>query len=81
MTYWRTGSGNNCTICFAVCPFSKEDKAWIHNLVSGTVAVTPIFDGFFRSMDDAFGYGAQKDPEEWWHLDLPEYGIDTERSV
>jgi len=81
MTYWRTGSGNNCTICFAVCPFSKEDKAWIHDWVNFGVATVPAMDGFFRSMDDAFGYGTQEDPEEWWNLDLPEYGISTERSV
>lgn len=81
MTYWRTGAGNNCTICFAVCPFSKEDKAWIHDWVNFGVATVPAMDGFFRSMDDAFGYGTQADPEEWWNLDLPEYGISTERSV
>lgn len=81
MTYWRTGAGNNCTICFAVCPFSKEDKAWIHDWVNFGIATVPAMDGFFRSMDDAFGYGTQADPEEWWNLDLPEYGISTERSV
>ena len=81
MTYWRTGSGNNCTICFAVCPFSKEDKAWIHDWVTFGIATVPAMDGFFRSMDDAFGYGTQADPEEWWNLDLPEYGISTDSSV
>ena len=81
MTYWRTGSGNNCTICFAVCPFSKEDKAWIHDWVNFGIATVPAMDGFFRSMDDAFGYGTQADPEEWWNLDLPEYGISTDSSV
>jgi reductive dehalogenase len=81
MTYWRTGAGNNCTICFAVCPFSKEDKAWIHDWVKFGIATMPALDGFYRSMDDAFGYGVQADPEEWWDLDLPEYGFSTERSV
>lgn len=81
MTYWRTGAGNNCTICFAVCPFSKEDKAWIHDWVKFGIATMPALDGFYRSMDDAFGYGVQADPEEWWGLDLPEYGFSTERSV
>jgi hypothetical protein len=32
-------------------------------------------------MDDAFGYGVQADPEEWWGLDLPEYGFSTDASV
>lgn len=81
MTYWRNGSGNNCTICFAVCPFSKEDKAWVHDWVKFGIAKLPIMDGFYRSMDDAFGYGVQADPDEWWDLDLPVYGFSTEAPV
>jgi reductive dehalogenase len=80
-TYWREIAGSDCSICFAVCPFSKKDKAWIHSWVKAGVSTLPLLDGFFRSMDDAFSYGAQKDPEAWWYLDLPEYGIDTEQSV
>lgn len=76
MTYWRE-VGTNCGICFSVCPFSKKDKAWIHDWVKATASVAPFMDGFMRSMDDAFGYGAQKDCEEWWTLDLPEFGTDS----
>jgi len=32
-------------------------------------------------MDDAFSYGAAKDSEDWWHLDLPEMGCDSNRPV
>ena len=80
MTYWKD-VGTNCGVCFAVCPFAKEDKAWIHDWVKATVSTAPVMDGFVRSMDDAFGYGAQKSPEEWWNLDLPEYDRDTYRPV
>jgi len=80
-TYMQAEAGTNCGICFAVCPFSKKDKAWIHHWVKAGVSALPVLDGFFRSMDDAFSYGAQKDPAAWWTLDLPEYGIDTERST
>jgi len=76
-TFQRTDTGTNCGICFAVCPFSKKDKAWIHEYVKAGASTAPFMDGFFRSMDDAFGYGAQKDCEEWWTLDLPEYGCDS----
>jgi reductive dehalogenase len=76
MTYWKE-VGTNCGICFSVCPFSKKDKAWIHDWVKAGASTTPFLDGFFRSMDDALGYGAQKDCEEWWTLDLPEYGTDS----
>lgn len=81
MTYWNGTSTNNCTICFAVCPFSKEDKAWIHDWVKFGIAKAPFLDGFYRSMDDAFGYGVQADPEEWWDLDLPVYGFNSEAPV
>lgn len=74
-------TGTNCGICFAVCPFSKKDRAWVHQWVKAGSATVPVLDSFFRSMDDAFGYGAQKDCEEWWSLDLPEFGIDTTESV
>lgn len=76
MTYWKE-VGTNCGICFSVCPFSKKDKAWIHDWVKAGASTAPFMDGFFRSMDDALGYGAQKDCEEWWTLDLPEYGTDS----
>jgi epoxyqueuosine reductase len=80
-TYMREQAGTNCSICFAVCPFSKKDKVWLHQWVKAGIATFPTFDGLLRSMDDAFSYGAQKDLEQWWQLDLPEYGIDTEQSI
>jgi hypothetical protein len=51
----------------------------VHTLVKAAVAGTPIFDGTFKAMDDALGYGTPTDPEGWWKLDLAEYGIDTNR--
>ena len=80
-TYWREVAGTNCGICFAVCPFAKKDKAWVHEWVKAGSATAPFLDSFFRSMDDAFGYGIQASAEEWWSLDLPEFGIDTTQSV
>ncbi len=75
--YWFEKAGSNCGICFAVCPFSKMDKSFIHRLIKMQIAALPITDELTRSMDDAFGYGVRKDPGTWWELDLPEYGIDT----
>jgi reductive dehalogenase len=77
-SYMEERAGSNCGICFAVCPFSKKDKAWLHSWARASISQLPALDGFLRSMDDAFSYGAQKDAEQWWQLDLPEYGIDTE---
>ncbi len=79
-TFWRQ-VGTNCGICFAVCPFAKKDKAWIHNLVRATELTVPAVDGFLRTMDDAFGYGVEKDQEAWWNLDLPELGTDSTINV
>ena len=71
------GTNLQLGICFAVCPFAKKDKAWVHEWVKAGASSAPFLDGFFRSMDDAFGYGAMKDNEDWWNLDLPEYGCDS----
>ncbi|MBP7964890.1 MAG: reductive dehalogenase [Caldilineaceae bacterium] len=81
LAYWREVAGTNCGICFAVCPFAKKEKAWIHEWVKATGSVLPVADSFFRTMDDAFGYGVQANAEEWWGLDLPEFGIDTTMTV
>jgi reductive dehalogenase len=81
MAYWREQAGTNCGICFAVCPFAKKDRAWIHEWVKAGSSTAPFLDSFLRTMDDAFGYGTQASAEDWWSLDLPEYGINSCQSV
>ena len=75
--YWLEELGTNCGICFAVCPFSKRNASFMHDLVRMQIATVPFADEIVRNMDDAFGYGVQKNPETWWQTDLPEFGIDT----
>jgi reductive dehalogenase len=65
---------NGCGICLASCPYTKAAKAWIHEVVKATASVTPAADGLFRIMDNAFGYGRQHDPEQWWRKDEPSGG-------
>ena len=77
--YWYEELGTNCGICFSVCPFSKRNMSFMHDLVRMQVATVPGLDQLTRNMDDAFGYGIQKSPEAWWHMDLPEFGIDTHK--
>lgn len=77
--YWNEEVGTNCGICFAVCPFSKRNASFMHDLVRMQIATAPVLNDLTRTMDDAFGYGIQKSPEEWWSSDLPEYGIDTHK--
>lgn len=79
--------------CFASCTFTKYHESNIHQLVQGTLATVPTFNGFFRTMDDAFGYGLRGRrhddfdtgpreavdvaQEDWWNLDLPIMGVDS----
>jgi len=76
LAYWQE-STSGCSICIPVCPWSKKDKTMIHEIVKATGAKIPALDMFFSAMDEAFGYGRQKDADKWWSLNLPEYGIDT----
>ncbi|APV43728.1 reductive dehalogenase [Dehalogenimonas formicexedens] len=63
-----------CGACQGVCPFNSTKDAPIHDIVISTVANTPLFNGFFASMERNFNYGF-KDPETWWDMDLPVYGV------
>jgi reductive dehalogenase len=76
LAYWQE-STSGCSICIPVCPWAKKDKTMIHEIVKATSAKIPALDIFFNTMDEAFGYGRQKDADKWWSLNLPEYGIDT----
>jgi epoxyqueuosine reductase len=78
--YWYEELGTNCGICFSVCPFSKRSSSFMHDLVRMQIATFPFLGELTRTVDDALGYGGQKDPEDWWQLDLPEYGINTHKS-
>ena len=67
-----------CRNCMGSCPYSKLDLASIHNMVKGIAATTPLFNSFFVNMDGFFGYGLEN-PDEFWELNMPTYGIDTTR--
>ncbi|MGI2336447.1 MAG: reductive dehalogenase [Dehalogenimonas sp.] len=60
--------------CLAICTFTKFDKASIHDIVKATSSVTPLFNGFFKTMDDFMGYGMM-DPADFWTTPLPVYGV------
>jgi reductive dehalogenase len=57
------GMGRNYCGSFACanrCVFAKHTDAIVHDVVLATVGTTPIFNGFFREMDDLFGYADGK---------------------
>jgi reductive dehalogenase len=46
--------------CANRCVFAKHTDALVHDVVLATVSTTSIFNGFFREMDDLFGYADGK---------------------
>lgn len=62
--YWGE-VGTNCGICFSVCPFSKGHE-WYHDGTRWFIENVPTVDPLWVSLDDALGYGAHWDPEEYW---------------
>jgi epoxyqueuosine reductase len=60
----------NWNTCMRACTFSKVDAASVHEMVQQVVATTPLFNGFFRRMDDMFGYNTPLSPDDWWQRDI-----------
>jgi epoxyqueuosine reductase len=75
--------GTNCGICFAVCPYASKNRALVHQIAYSLISGVPATNSIVKLMHD-ITYGSPdpngkpvKDPNEWWKLDLPDYGIDT----
>ena len=63
-----------CAICFAVCPWNKQDKTLLHDVSKVLGAKLPFATKLLVKMDDIFGYGPTKKPdvlEKWWKMDSP----------
>jgi reductive dehalogenase len=77
---------NGCNQCMSSCVFTKYEAAGIHGLVKTVLATTPIFNGFFATMDQQFGYGnKQIDPlvgeynsqaVDWWNWEQAPFNYD-----
>lgn len=78
---WRSYPGGmiagGCANCQANCVFSKADLASIHGVIKQVVSTTSIFNGFFKVMDDRFGYGGEWDPDKFWNRKLDNYNPDS----
>lgn len=75
---YADSTGGGCGICLPVCPWNKP-KGLLHSFVRFIIKRTSLLNRFFVAADKFFGYGKPLDPEKWWNLDLPTYGIDTKR--
>jgi reductive dehalogenase len=74
----------NCGTCQTVCPFNKQDIAYIHKLIKMSIRYLPMFNKFIAVMDDIFGYGLEETESSLvWNRDpkdIPLYGLDQSRS-
>jgi reductive dehalogenase len=76
----EVGAPSRCGVCHTLCPFNHPSEGLIHPVVRAVSATTPIFDGFFASMDRVFAYAEPKSHEEldaWWDRDLNTWKPDT----
>ncbi|MFC1915373.1 reductive dehalogenase [Chloroflexota bacterium] len=63
--YWSK-VGTNCGICIRTCPFNKSAH-WSHGVARQFVRrKNSVIDSFMVRMDDLFGYGKFKNPEDFW---------------
>ena len=63
----------SCGVCQAVCVFSKLEESSVHDIIKPVVSQTPLFNKFFKRMDDMFNYNNPENPEEWWDRDYKNY--------
>ncbi|AKG54216.1 reductive dehalogenase [Dehalogenimonas sp. WBC-2] len=72
---WRNIHG--CNVCRVNCTFNVNSGAMVHEIVKSTISTTSLFNGFLWKMGENFGYGAEKDVDQWWTKQLPQFGFDT----
>jgi reductive dehalogenase len=64
LAHWR-GSGSSCGACFRVCSFTKP-PGFHHGMVKWFIRNVPALNGLWVRIDDLMGYGAARDPQEYW---------------
>ena len=62
--YWAR-IGKSCTNCIASCPYNKP-YTWFHRFVRWCTDHTRRADPFYVKMDDLFGFGKPKKPDNFW---------------
>ena len=68
-----------CSLCLAACPWTKQKGTKLHYVAKSIGAKIPQISKFLVWLDDLFGYGPTNKEdhlEDWWDLDLNEYGLD-----
>jgi reductive dehalogenase len=59
-------NGMDCSRCIQVCPFNKPE-GWLHEATRILIgAKSGTVDKLLLNLDDASGFGEQKDPDQFW---------------
>ena len=77
---WQSHKDVYCSTCMSVCPWSKQDKIWLHEVAHIMAAKMPGLGKALVKLDDLFGYGRitnGRDIKKWWDLDHPTRGINS----
>jgi epoxyqueuosine reductase len=68
------GYSEGCATCFAVCPLSRGTNGTIfQNILKNTITTIPSFDTVVKMLDGSLGNGLNKNPDEFWDMDLPPF--------
>lgn len=62
--FWAA-NGTDCANCIRVCPFNKP-SGWLHSAVRWGIKNTRWLDSTFVKLDELFGYGKQRNANEFW---------------
>ena len=76
--FWHK-SGTACMNCIAVCPFTKGEVIWGHDLVRSSIKHAPFLNKAILAGDDLLGYGKRRKPKEMWERPVGTYGISPDR--
>ena len=63
-------NGFSCSNCKRVCPFTKPNNSWLHQLIrKGIDARIKPMNKVMVQLDQASGYGRQTENTEFWKMD------------
>ncbi len=79
LRYW-VESGGECASCMAVCPYTKG-SFWGHDVMRGLIKNVPALNPIWKPMDDMFGYGRIRNPEDIWNIKMFPFGIDPTKEI
>jgi reductive dehalogenase len=63
-------NGFSCSNCKRVCPFNKPNNSWLHRMIRGMIrGRLSGADRVMVELDQASGYGVQREDREFWQMD------------